>query len=275
VFRLKSDCGWRVTAAAFCWLLGACSFLFSLLLYSRVLGTKKKKSYRSQLTPRQPSSTEKRHASDSEILDTTNESEPSRDKTAAELDHNLNGLTLGLPTGRRRNGYKTHLSPRNSGTTGSFWNQSVHSNSKESPLVSMRQRPLIVPATLHFSGLQQGRCPASHTREATNVTRGQSSNSYGISDDDFSSSDAIDEESSMQNSSIHKDTGTKPRKTKRRLLAQSSKTGLTGFSSVKTFLLLTSVLLNVYFIVLFTEWPVRILHSLWKSFSDKTIFQQP
>ena len=32
----------------------------------------------------------------------------------------------------------------------------------------MRQRPLIVPATLHFSGLQQGRFPASHTRETTN-----------------------------------------------------------------------------------------------------------
>lgn len=52
--------------------------------------------------------------------------------------------------------------------SGSFWNQSVHSNSKESPLVSMRQRPLIVPATLHFSGLQQGRSPANHTRETTN-----------------------------------------------------------------------------------------------------------
>lgn len=53
-------------------------------------------------------------------------------------------------------------------STGSFWNQSVESNAKETPLVSMRQRPLIVPATLHFSGLQQGRFPASHTREATN-----------------------------------------------------------------------------------------------------------
>lgn len=41
VFWLKADCGWHVTAAAFCWFLGTCSFLFSLLLYSRVLGTRK------------------------------------------------------------------------------------------------------------------------------------------------------------------------------------------------------------------------------------------
>jgi len=115
---LKADCGWRVTGAVFCWLLSTCYFLFSLLLYSRVLGAKKKKSHRSQLSPRQPSTTEKRDASDSEILDTTNENEPSRDNTAAELDHNLNGLTLGLPIGRRRNGCNTHLSPSNSGTTG-------------------------------------------------------------------------------------------------------------------------------------------------------------
>lgn len=263
---LKADCGWRLTGAVFCWLLGTCSFLCSLLLYSRVLGTKRKTSYRSQLTPRQPSSAKKCHARDSETLDTTNENEPSRDKTAAELDDNLNGLTLGLPTRRRRNGYNTHISPRNSGTTGSFWNQSVDSNSKETPLFSMRQRPLIVPATLHFSGLQQGRFPASHTREATNVTRGPSSNSYGISDDDVSSSDAIDEENLMQNSPIHKDKGRKPRKTKRRIPAQSSKTGSTRFLSIKTSLLFASVLLNVYFTVLFTEWPVGILHSLWKSF---------
>lgn len=263
IFWLKADCGWRITGATFCWILGTCSFLFSLLLYSRVLGTKRKTSYRSQLTPRQPSSTEKGHASDSETLHTTNENEPSRDKTAAELDHNLNGLTLGLPTRRRRNGYSTHLSPRNSGTTGSFWNQSVDSNSKETPLFSMRQRPLIVPATLHFSGLQQGRFPASYTREATNVTRGTSSNSYGISDDDVSS-DAINEENSIQKSPRTK-LKTKP-KTKRRIPAQSSKTGSTGFLSVKTFLLFASVLLNVYFIILFTEWPVRILHSLWKRF---------
>jgi len=142
----------------------------------------------------------------------------------------------------------------------------VESNSKETPLVSMRQRPLIVPATLHFSGLQQGRFPASHTREATNVTSGPSSNSYGISDDEASSSDTIDEQNSMQKSPIRNDKGTKPRKTKRRIPAQSSKTGLKGILSVKTFLLFASVLLNVYFIVLFTEWPVRILHSLWKSF---------
>ena len=54
---------------------------------------------------------------------------------------------------------------------GSFWNQSVNSNSKETPLFSMRQRPLIVPATLHFSGLQQGRFATSHTRQATNGKR--------------------------------------------------------------------------------------------------------
>lgn len=70
----------------------------------------------------------------------------------------------------------------------------------------------------------------------------------------------------FQKSPIRNDKGTKPRKTKRRIPAQPSKTGLTGILSVKTFLLFASVLLNVYFIVLFTEWPVRILHSLWKSF---------
>ena len=47
----------------------------------------------------------------------------------------------------------------------------MDSNSKDTPLFSMRQRPLIVPATLHFSGLQQGRFPASYTREATNGNR--------------------------------------------------------------------------------------------------------
>jgi len=38
---------------------------------------------------------------------------------------------------------------------GSFWRQNVAINNEESPLVSMQQRPLIVPATLHFSGLPQ------------------------------------------------------------------------------------------------------------------------
>ena len=38
---------------------------------------------------------------------------------------------------------------------GSFWRQNVTINNEESPLVSMQQRPLIVPATLHFSGLPQ------------------------------------------------------------------------------------------------------------------------
>ena len=38
---------------------------------------------------------------------------------------------------------------------GSFWRQNVTINNEESALVSMRQRPLIVPATLHFSGLPQ------------------------------------------------------------------------------------------------------------------------
>ena len=37
---------------------------------------------------------------------------------------------------------------------GCFWGQTVHGNSKESPLVSMHERPLIVPATLQYSGLR-------------------------------------------------------------------------------------------------------------------------
>ncbi|XP_078373951.1 uncharacterized protein LOC144657481 [Oculina patagonica] len=268
VFWLKANCGWRVTGATFCWVLGTCSFLFSLLLYSRALGTTKKRSYRAQLTPSQ-STTENHHVSDSEIVDTPNDSEPSHGKTAAELDHNLNGLSLGLPAERRRNGYSTHLSPRNSGTAGSFWNQRVESNAKETPLVSMQQRPLIVPATLHFSGLQE-RFTANQTRGATNVPR-PVTNSYTISsDDDVSLSDAMDEENLMQNSRVQNDKGSKPekapRKIKRRNPSESSKTRITGFITVKTFLLLASLLLNAYFIVLLTEWPVRILHSLWKTF---------
>ncbi|KAJ7394442.1 hypothetical protein OS493_000252 [Desmophyllum pertusum] len=110
VFWLKADCGWRTTAAAFCLVLGTCSFIFSLLSYSRihVLGTRKTKRYK-LLTPCQ-STTEKHHNTDSEIMDTTNESEPSHEKTATELDHNLNGLSLGLPA-ERRNGYNIQLSP--------------------------------------------------------------------------------------------------------------------------------------------------------------------
>ena len=52
-------------------------------------------------------------------------------------------------------------------SAGSFWSQTVNNGSKESPLVSMHQRPLIVPATLHYSGLQQ-RVNANHTQETAN-----------------------------------------------------------------------------------------------------------
>ena len=45
------------------------------------------------------------------------QSTPSHNKTSTELDHNLNGLTLGLPA-ERRNGYKIPLSPGNSERTG-------------------------------------------------------------------------------------------------------------------------------------------------------------
>ena len=47
---------------------------------------------------------------------------------------------------------------------GSFWRQNVAINNEESPLVSMQQRPLIVPATLHFSGLPQK--SSMYTQEA-------------------------------------------------------------------------------------------------------------
>ena len=40
----------------------------------------------------------------------------------------------------------------------------MSNNSEETPLVSMQQRPLIVPATLHFSGLRD-RSPAARTLE--------------------------------------------------------------------------------------------------------------
>ncbi|KAJ7394444.1 hypothetical protein OS493_000254 [Desmophyllum pertusum] len=137
-------------------------------------------------------------------------------------------------------------------------------DSKETPLVSMRQRPLIVPATLHFSGLRE-RFPASHARGETSVPR-PVGNSYTISSDD----DAMDVEDSVQNSRIYNDKRTNPdkapRKNKRRTLPQSSKIGLTGFINIRTFLLLASLLMNAYFIALFTEWPVRILHFLWKIF---------
>ena len=57
---------------------------------------------------------------------------------------------------------------------GSFWRQNVAINNEESPLVSMQQRPLIVPATLHFSGLPQK--SSMYTQEAVtgktiNLTR--------------------------------------------------------------------------------------------------------
>lgn len=49
---------------------------------------------------------------------------------------------------------------------GFFWSQSLSNSLKETPLVSMHQRPLIVPATLHFSGLRE-RSEASRTQETT------------------------------------------------------------------------------------------------------------
>ena len=40
---------------------------------------------------------------------------------------------------------------------GCFWGQTVRGTNKESPLVSMHERPLIVPATLQYSRLSRHR----------------------------------------------------------------------------------------------------------------------
>ena len=54
------------------------------------------------------------------------------------------------------------------------------------------------------------------------------------------------------------------KKIKRRSLKRKAGSESGGFLNARTLLLLVSLLLNLYFLILFTEWPVRILHSLLK-----------
>lgn len=262
VFWRKTDTRWHTRMAVFCLILDMCSFLFSLLSYARGMVRRKKK--RCQFTP-SPSSVEKHHTSavDSNAMDTStcSESTPSHRKTSTELDHNLNGLSLGLPT-KRKNGYRNPLSPGNFGT-GFFWSQTLSNNSEETPLVSMQQRPLIVPATLHFSGLRD-RSPAARTLETQSVAR-SGGNSYTISSDEDSESESDTKDENFQrNSHLMNDRKSKSKQISRRTKRQTSSPKIIMTPITRSLLLLASLLLNAYFIVSFTDWPQRILLSLRK-----------
>lgn len=251
-FWWKVDVKWRFAALLLCWCLEASVFLFSLLSYSRARRTRKKRRSFYQSKPTL-ASREKCHSSESEIKNSNYEqSSQSRSEAFESLDNNLNGLTLGLPT-RRQNGYSTHV--------GCFWGQTVHGNSKESPLVSMHERPLIVPATLQYSGLRH-----------RGVACEQVSQSFGIkscafSSDEDSCSDSVNEEPLKQNPPIskakHTRLGSDKRSTKKKWFAMPSKREA-RFVTARTFLLISSLLLNFYFLILFTEWPARLLRCLMK-----------
>ncbi|XP_027053490.1 transmembrane protein 201-like [Pocillopora damicornis] len=262
VFWRKTDTRWHTRMAVFCLILDMCSFLFSLLSYARGMVRRKKK--RCQFTP-SPSSVEKHHTSavDSNAMDTStcSESTPSHRKTSTELDHNLNGLSLGLPT-KRKNGYRNPLSAGNFGT-GFFWSQTLSNNSEETPLVSMQQRPLIVPATLHFSGLRD-RSPAARTLETQSVAR-SGGNSYTISSDEDSESESDTKDENFQrNSHLMNDRKSKSKRIPRRTKRQTFSPKIIMTPITRSLLLLASLLLNAYFIVSFTDWPQRILLSLRK-----------
>lgn len=251
-FWWKVDVKWRFAALLLCWCLEASVFLFSLLSYSRARRTRKKRRSFYQSKPTL-ASREKCHSSESEIKNSNYEqSSQSRSEAFESLDNNLNGLTLGLPT-RRQNGYSTHV--------GCFWGQTVHGNSKESSLVSMHERPLIVPATLQYSGLRH-----------RGVACEQVSQSFGIkscafSSDEDSCSDSVNEEPLKQNPPInkakHTRLGSDKRSTKKKWFAMPSKREA-RFVTARTFLLISSLLLNFYFLILFTEWPARLLRCLMK-----------
>lgn len=193
-------------------------------------------------------------------------STPSYGKTSTELDHNLNGLSLGLPA-ERKNGYRSPLSPGNCGRPGFFWSQTLRNNSDETPLVSMQQRPLIVPATLHFSGLRD-RSPETQNSETKSAVR-CTDNSYTFSSDEDSGSVSDTEDENFEKKSRQlNDTKSKakqiPRRTKPHCSELSDEANIKTTPYTKNLLFLASLLLNVYFLVSFTDWPQRILHSLRK-----------
>lgn len=263
LFWWKSDCRWRFISATLCWFLSSSLFLFSLLSYSRVLEKHKKRRYR--ISPSKSSSDEYQ-STECEIMEIDSEYTPPNNKIATELDYNLNGLSLdGLRT-ERRNGFHTHhSSPVNPVMTGSFWRQNLATNNEESPLVSMQQRPLIVPATLHFSGLPQK--SSIYPQEAITVTRPGGSNPRADSSDDDTFSDSTEEEP-CKNLKMWNNKRPSPVKNAKKIKRCSSRRKAGSlrrrFLSARTLLLLVSLLLNLYFLILFTEWPARILHSLLK-----------
>lgn len=268
VFWMKADCRWRFTGTASCWFLSSSLFMFSLLSHLRLLGTPKKKRYQytsTQSTPEKLNQTIKSEAMEMDI-----ECIPQNRRVPIELDNNLNGLSLGLPI-QRKNGFNKHTTPENSNKAGSFWSQNIITNSDESPLVSMQQRPLIVPATLHFSGLRQ-RSSTTSNQGSENVTRSFGTNSSTISSDDDTLTDSGDEEYANKVKKHHSltcsDKRPKPERSPRKIKRSPSscKTQTTSFLNARAFLLFVSLLLNVYFVVLFTEWPMRILNSLLKIF---------
>lgn len=263
----KADTRWHTRMAVFCLILDMCSFLVSFSSYTRVLATRKKK--RCQYTPSSPC-VEKHPTSpaDSHTMDTNtcSGSTPSHGKTSTELDHNLNGLSLGLPA-ERKNGYRSPLSPGNCGRPGFFWSQTLRNNSDETPLVSMKQRPLIVPATLHFSGLRD-RSPETQNSETKSALR-CTGNSYTFSSDEDSGSVSDTEDENFEKKSRQlNDTKSKakqiPRRTKPHCSELSDEANIKTTPYTKNLLFLASLLLNVYFLVSFTDWPQRILHSLRK-----------
>lgn len=259
VFWWSEGCRWRLIGLLFCWFLDASLLLFSM--YSRLTGPSKK---RYQTTPGRIRRTEEHPKIESQIIETNNKNAtPSSDKKATDLDWNLNGLSLGLPL-KRTNGYNTHLSPENSAGSGSFWSQSLSGNCRQSPLVSMRQRPLIVPATLHYSGLQQ-RSNTSHNHTVKSGSPRVEINSCAFSSDEDSDTDSVHEERLTQGSLIYSNKLTSeqkpPRKIKRSPLPSKTQT---RFVTVWRILLIASLFLNWYFIFFFTEWPMRLVHFLLK-----------
>ncbi|XP_068753953.1 uncharacterized protein [Montipora capricornis] len=111
------------------------------------------------------------------------------------------------------------------------------------------------------------------TRRQNGFSTHFGSQSFGIkscafSSDEDSCSDSVNEEPLKQNPPInkakHTRLGSDKRSTKKKWFPMPSKKEARFARTARTFLLISSLLLNFYFLILFTEWPARLLRCLMK-----------
>lgn len=248
-FWWKANSGWKFIGLVCCWCVDTSWFMFSLLSYMRTRKPRPKRRSFHQLKQTQ-GTLEVCDTVDPSTMKADNERLSSQEQSFSSLDSNLNSLSLGIPT-RNDNGYNIHL--------GEFWGHRANRvNSKESPLVSMHQRPLIVPATLRYSGPRQ-------RRPNKKASQSSGENSLGLSSYEDTDSDSTNEACSKKNPSFENNALTRTQKQSakpRKCSPLPRRKQLTTLATSRTSLLILSLILNFYLIILFTEWPAQSLRSL-------------